>query len=45
MQTLGRGQTTAISDSGSGLRTFGEDLQLGRSVFRDRALIFYFYFF
>ncbi|XP_030923947.1 KH domain-containing protein HEN4-like isoform X2 [Quercus lobata] len=28
-KTLGRGQTTAISDSGSGLRTFGEDLQLG----------------
>ncbi|XP_075654553.1 RNA-binding KH domain-containing protein RCF3-like isoform X2 [Castanea sativa] len=29
-KTLGRGQTTAISDSGSGLRTFGEDLQHGR---------------
>nr|XP_023915049.1 KH domain-containing protein HEN4 isoform X1 [Quercus suber] len=28
-KTLGRGQTTAISDGGSGLRTFGEDLQLG----------------
>uniref|UniRef100_A0A2N9HY47 Integrase catalytic domain-containing protein n=1 Tax=Fagus sylvatica TaxID=28930 RepID=A0A2N9HY47_FAGSY len=31
-KTLGRGQTTANSDSGSGLRTNGEDLELGRSV-------------